>query len=474
LKRTAGELVLDFTSDAIRLVVRTEDGDAELDAVSLTDPAFRSGVEALRREVSARGDAEITLSLPPDQIVMRRYVLQRGSRDVDKARRRLAADTGRRPETLAVALSPAGDAELVTVLGAPVRTIAEALDYARRWGFRPGRVSTLVEAVRFGPGGASFDPVEPVRRSRFWRLPRLAAAAAILTGLGFAAWGASELLPAPREKPATVELATPASAAAETPGPREPARGTGSRGSRVGPVGDPAGRATEPRVLLAAYARADVPPTAGHLRADRPLHREAASVAPHRRGSSKRPEAPASGADVDLASLDAERPTGDPAPLGEPDIVLAAAGAFAPASVPVRPVPRPTAVVPVERGGEDLRDAATAPSASRLAVAHAPRPPARPAYPKRAQSPPPTMIVAAPPEVRAAAAQRGLSLESTSLIGVIDARDGRRALLRTPSGGYLKVTRGDEVAGWRVNAIGQDAMRLTRGGESRTLLLVTR
>jgi hypothetical protein len=36
------------------------------------------------------------------------------------------------------------------------------------------------------------------------------------------------------------------------------------------------------------------------------------------------------------------------------------------------------------------------------------------------------------------------------------------------------VARGDEIAGWQVSAIGVDAMRLTRGGESRTLLLVTR
>jgi hypothetical protein len=57
---------------------------------------------------------------------------------------------------------------------------------------------------------------------------------------------------------------------------------------------------------------------------------------------------------------------------------------------------------------------------------------------------------------------------------VIDAQSGREALLRMSSGDVRKVTLGDTVAGWRVNAIGQDTMRLTRGGESRTLLLVTR
>jgi hypothetical protein len=111
---------------------------------------------------------------------------------------------------------------------------------------------------------------------------------------------------------------------------------------------------------------------------------------------------------------------------------------------------------------------------SRLAAAQAPPPPPRPQRPRRSApaAVPPTR--AAAPPVESAAAQGTLALGATSLIGVIDANSGREALLRTPSGDYLKVARGDEVAGWRVSAIGHDAMRLTRGGESRTLLLVTR
>ena len=71
-------------------------------------------------------------------------------------------------------------------------------------------------------------------------------------------------------------------------------------------------------------------------------------------------------------------------------------------------------------------------------------------------------------------ARKDCRSNSTSLIGVIDAQSGREALLRMPSGDFLKVAAGDTVRGWRVSLIGRDAVRLTRGGESRTLLLVTR
>ncbi|MEM9059168.1 MAG: hypothetical protein AAGD13_01795 [Pseudomonadota bacterium] len=79
-----------------------------------------------------------------------------------------------------------------------------------------------------------------------------------------------------------------------------------------------------------------------------------------------------------------------------------------------------------------------------------------------------------PTSVRAAAGERGLDLNETSLIGVMDARNGRRALVRLPDGEYLKVTNGDLLNGWRVSSISREAMKLTRQGRQRTLVLIAR
>jgi Tfp pilus assembly protein PilP len=67
-----------------------------------------------------------------------------------------------------------------------------------------------------------------------------------------------------------------------------------------------------------------------------------------------------------------------------------------------------------------------------------------------------------------------LELDQTNLVGVIEASNGRRALVRLPDGDFRKVARGDDVNGWRVNSIERAAMRLTRKGQNRTLLLVSR
>ncbi len=79
-----------------------------------------------------------------------------------------------------------------------------------------------------------------------------------------------------------------------------------------------------------------------------------------------------------------------------------------------------------------------------------------------------------PSSVRVAARERGLELGKTSLIGVIEANNGRKALVRMPTGDFRKVERGDLLDGWRVGSVGRETLRLTRRGQNRTLLLVTR
>lgn len=74
---------------------------------------------------------------------------------------------------------------------------------------------------------------------------------------------------------------------------------------------------------------------------------------------------------------------------------------------------------------------------------------------------------------RAAAAQ-GLPADRAALIGVVELESGRQALLRLPGGSYRSVRVGDEIEGWKVSAISRDALRVSRGAESQTLLLISR
>ncbi|HUF55986.1 MAG TPA: hypothetical protein VMM55_05425 [Thermohalobaculum sp.] len=49
---------------------------------------------------------------------------------------------------------------------------------------------------------------------------------------------------------------------------------------------------------------------------------------------------------------------------------------------------------------------------------------------------------------------------------------GRTALMRFPSGEVRRLSIGDEIDGWRVNAIAGDSLRLARGGRERTFVLM--
>lgn len=114
---------------------------------------------------------------------------------------------------------------------------------------------------------------------------------------------------------------------------------------------------------------------------------------------------------------------------------------------------------------------------SGAAIAKAPEPSKRPRTlefharraPARTRTP---LSVYLPRSVGDAAKRTGLALNKTNLIGVIEAKTGRQALVRLPDGGFRKVSRGDSIEGWRVSAVNRESVRLTRRGEKRTLLLV--
>ena len=62
-----------------------------------------------------------------------------------------------------------------------------------------------------------------------------------------------------------------------------------------------------------------------------------------------------------------------------------------------------------------------------------------------------------------------ISKNSLSLIGIFGTSSARRALLRLPSGRYIKVKQGDDVSGWKVSAIGESSVRIKKGSRDEVL-----
>ena len=158
-----------------------------------------------------------------------------------------------------------------------------------------------------------------------------------------------------------------------------------------------------------------------------------------------------------------EPPPAEPA-MAAVDAAKSVGAAEAASLVPI-PVPRPA------------RADRAAPT--KFANPTSPLPNNRPALPAVARELPsvatlPSITGTAQRSIRAAATETGLPLDRTALIGVLNLDTGRKALLRLPNGRYRTVIVGDVLDGWRVSMIGVDAMRITRGGEDRTLLLVNR
>jgi hypothetical protein len=116
---------------------------------------------------------------------------------------------------------------------------------------------------------------------------------------------------------------------------------------------------------------------------------------------------------------------------------------------------------------------------TKYASATSPVPTSRPALSTRTRGfPSPAILPALSGEANAsigsAATEPGMPLGITMLVGILNLETGRRALLRLPDGSYHFVIVGDVLDGWRVSMIGVDAMRITRSGEDRTLLMINR
>ncbi|WGI20602.1 hypothetical protein [Amylibacter sp. IMCC11727] len=81
------------------------------------------------------------------------------------------------------------------------------------------------------------------------------------------------------------------------------------------------------------------------------------------------------------------------------------------------------------------------------------------------KSAPPTSATVA----RAATEKSRFKKSRMSLVGIFGAPNKRRALIRLPSGKYVKVQNGDKVGGWKVSAIGEGSLRIKKGSRDQVL-----
>jgi len=65
--------------------------------------------------------------------------------------------------------------------------------------------------------------------------------------------------------------------------------------------------------------------------------------------------------------------------------------------------------------------------------------------------------------------RNGINLSQISLIGVYGTEAKRRALLRLPTGRYVRVKKGDRLSGGQIAAIGVDSLRFVKGGRNRLM-----
>ena len=604
--RQAGPLVLDLSETAVVLWYRKPDGTLEeVGQAPLESDDFAGQIDALRVEALVRDAARrpVTLWLPQSQILERSYVLgsQRHGAAHAEAARLLQAETEYSSTELSIDLIPAKAGSPTIVLAALCQTIREAREYASRWGFNPGPVSTRYYSEPFGERAPVFELPKTRAHVAGRRFVHAGVAAVIALSAGYAGlhlYDASQPLlraltiaevPGQSARPlvnkdkspelhrasvavsrsvwvqtlqirsveiadldalssardtgyavafladAPTELDVPAEETALRIGPESLVPGR----SRPGRLGAPA-RATErfrvaslrhavDRIRLNSRVLAKVPdqngprfkhvaealiavaaaPEANAAQQNVPLAAVAPSISVAVQSeveptveSTAAAEvlAPKSEAEVDATGREEEQVFAaiDPAivtppkprPLREEPSEPAEAsdaGETEAQTAPAAPVEAETVAPPDEAREAEVE--ATAPIAEvkpepdpeeRLAALTSPNPVKRPqrleaAEPKLSKRKKPVIASKpSPSSIRSAANERGLVLDETSLIGVIDANSGRRALVRLPDGDFRKVSRGDVLEGWRVSSITREAMRLTRQGQNRTLLLVSR
>ncbi len=80
-------------------------------------------------------------------------------------------------------------------------------------------------------------------------------------------------------------------------------------------------------------------------------------------------------------------------------------------------------------------------------------------------SPGPTVVAV----TKAATQKARFNKRKMNLVGVFGTPNARRALIRMPSGRYVKVKTGDRLSGWQVSAIGESSLRIRKGSKNQVL-----
>lgn len=149
-------------------------------------------VEGLRSRITGRRGRNpiVEVQLPAEQVLFNKFSIAADADPVEAVKRQLQEATGYRPDQLVYDIGPVsrrkGASHGEAVVGIALSsTVDEAVGYARKWGFDPGRV-TSIESPRAFRRGPEFQ--HEGARAGGSVLPKVAAALAVLTlALGGAA-----------------------------------------------------------------------------------------------------------------------------------------------------------------------------------------------------------------------------------------------------------------------------------------------
>lgn len=178
------EFALDLTSDAITLFERSAHGDwKKFASVQLDDPEFPIVIGLLRTEAESHSGERrpVRLWLPGEQVLRLRARIE-GKTQAERLKATLDyidRETVYRPKDVAVAIAPADAQGETTVLITFAETWREARDYATRWGFMLGDVSTRHNARDFGSNGPVFQVQAPQRKPETPAKPKRLMAVAL-------------------------------------------------------------------------------------------------------------------------------------------------------------------------------------------------------------------------------------------------------------------------------------------------------
>ena len=213
--RGPADLALDFGADTITLLAedaQAPQGWSPVAVATLGDEDFADQVEAMRTVAAERSEAcAVDLWLPEDQVLNTHLELKSAQfwNRVALSKAALADRTGLAPDDINIDLTRA-PGEVWAICAVEAKVADEARDYARRWGFAPGMVTT-----RYADAAFSAPPDltgRPDRRPLAIGL--IGAAAAACLALGALAWPSPET---PVDAPGPERIAMAPAAALPSP-----------------------------------------------------------------------------------------------------------------------------------------------------------------------------------------------------------------------------------------------------------------